>query len=147
MEPQTILLLYLILFTLEYLWERALEIMNIRHVQKKKTAIPSFARGRMTEEEYQTSIIYTIMKEKFGIFASTASSLFLLLLILSGFLGFMDTLLSGLRLDPYTTGVLYILVFALVFRLFSLPFSLFVQFSIEERFGFNKTTPAIFITD
>jgi STE24 endopeptidase len=147
MEPQTILLLYLILFTLEYLWERALEIMNIRHVQKKKTAIPSFARGRMTEEEYQTSIIYTIMKEKFGIFASTASSLFLLLLILSGFLGFMDTLLSGLRLDPYTTGVLYILVFALVFRLFSLPFSLFVQFSIEERFGFNKMSINLFFID
>lgn len=147
MEPRIILSVYIILFALEYLWERVLGIMNIRHVNRKSEEIPSFVSGIITQEEYKKSITYTLHKEKFGIFISTASSVFLLLLILTGFLGFIDTVISTFGLDRYTHGIVYILVIALIFRLFALPFSLFVQFHIEERFGFNKMTLGLFFID
>lgn len=147
MTSGIIIILYLILFVLEYLWERLLGLMNIRYVQSQGTTIPYFVKGIITPEEYQKSINYTITKEKFSIIASTASSVFLLLLILSGFLGFMDTIISGFKIDEYTQGIIYILAIALIFRLFSLPFSLYVQFRIEERFGFNKMTLGLFFID
>ncbi|MBN2535408.1 MAG: M48 family metallopeptidase [Spirochaetales bacterium] len=147
MEPKIILMLYIVLFVLEYLWERFLGIINMRYVLSRGELIPDFVQGIITPEEYRKSIKYTLTKEKFGIIANTASSIFLLLLILSGFLGFMDSLISGFKFDRYTYGVIYILFIVLIFRLFALPFSLYGQFSIEERFGFNKMTLGLFFVD
>ena len=49
-----------------------------------------------------------------------------------------NSIISGL----FFTGILVFLKFVI-----SLPFTLYTTFVIEEKFGFNKTTPKLFITD
>jgi len=147
MKSHSILLLYLVFFIIQYVWERFLEIKNIRYVKSQDKSPPSFIAGSVSSEEYKNSIDYTLTKQRFSIFSSTASSIFLLLLILSGFLGYIDSLVAEIHLHRYTTGVLYLVIIVLIFRLFSLPFSLFDQFNIEERFGFNKMKLGLFFLD
>ncbi|MFC1729511.1 M48 family metallopeptidase, partial [candidate division KSB1 bacterium] len=46
-----------------------------------------------------------------------------------------------------TNGLLFIGVLLFARTLLALPFSIYSTFVIEERFGFNKTTPATFVKD
>jgi STE24 endopeptidase len=43
--------------------------------------------------------------------------------------------------------VVLVLAFMLVGGLIGLPLSLYQTFSVEQRFGFNKTTPALWVSD
>jgi len=45
------------------------------------------------------------------------------------------------------TGVLYIGALLLLQSVLSLPFTLYRTFVIEEKFGFNRTTPGVFAGD
>ena len=147
MKPQAILTLYLVLFALEYLWETLLTVLNIRHVRAHAQAPPEPFRGVIDQETYRKSVDYTLTRNRFALISDTASSIFLLLVILSGSLGWIDTFLERFQLHPYLHGIVYIFVLSAVFGLFSLPFTLYSIFVIEERFGFNKMTWKLFLID
>jgi STE24 endopeptidase len=70
-----------------------------------------------------------------------------LALIFSGALGRLDALCRSLGLHPYGAGILFIFAVSLIFYFFSLPFSLYSHFAIEQRYGFNKMTPSLFARD
>jgi len=50
-------------------------------------------------------------------------------------------------LDPLITGTAIMISFALVAGLMELPLSAYRTFVIEHRYGFNRTTPRIFVGD
>lgn len=61
--------------------------------------------------------------------------------------GMLDAWIRQTGLDATLQGLLFIGMLALARGLVSLPFSLYATFAIEERFGFNTTTPALFLKD
>ena len=147
MNAQSILTLYLILFTAQFLWETLLSILNQGNVLKHRNSPPAFASQVMDRETYTKSVQYTLTRSRFGLISATASSLFLIALILTGSLGKLEALIASLSLGLYTRGVLFFFTISLLFSLFSLPFSLYSQFVIEERFGFNRMTLGLFFLD
>jgi STE24 endopeptidase len=46
-----------------------------------------------------------------------------------------------------THSIVFVLAFIVMNQVMSLPFSIYHTFVLEERFGFNKSTPRLFITD
>ena len=64
-----------------------------------------------------------------------------------GGFGFLDTWLRSFGLNETITGILFIGILFLGNTLANLPFQIYSTFSIEERFGFNKTTPKTFFID
>ncbi|MDQ7053426.1 MAG: hypothetical protein Q9P14_11200 [candidate division KSB1 bacterium] len=138
MSASQILTLYLILFALEYLWETFLTWLNMRHVRAHAEAPPEAFREVVDSETYRKSVDYTLTRGRFGIIRNTASSLFLLFIILSGTLGRMDVLIAQWPLHSYLHGIVYIFTLSLMFSLFNLPFTLYSIFVIEERFGLTK---------
>jgi STE24 endopeptidase len=147
MNTNSILILYLILFGVQYLWETLLSLLNRRHVRAKRLDPPPFVKSIMDEKTYQRSVEYTLTRSGFGLLAGTASSAFLLVLILTGSLGHLERLVSALGVGVYTRGVLFFFLISIMFSLFSLPFSLYRQFVIEERFGFNRMSWKLFALD
>jgi STE24 endopeptidase len=147
MDAQAILILFLCFFGLKLLWESLLMLLNIRYVKAHAGGIPEFARKFIEKQEYARSTEYTVTKNKFALINQFCAALFLLMLVLSGFFGFADNLLYALNLGEYFQGLCFILGIGLVFSIFSLPFSLYSQFVIEERFGFNKMTVSLFFMD
>ena len=64
-------------------------------------------------------------------------------LVVSGGLGWYDAQLrSLLDLGPYLHGLAYVMGLSVALSLASLPFGIYSQFWLEERFGFNRTTLA-----
>jgi len=147
MDANTILVLFLSFFLMKLLWESLLILLNIKSSKAHAAEIPSFVKKYINKESYTRSIQYSITNGKFALINETAGALFLLLLILSGFFGIVDNYLYSLNIGSYLHGLLFIFSIGLIFVFFSLPFSLYSQFVIEERFGFNKMTLALFFLD
>jgi len=99
------------------------------------------------EAAYSQSRDYLGATTKFSLFAAAVDLAFLLLFWFSGGFNWLDQLVRSYGFSAITTGVFYIAVLLLMQSLLDLPFSIYKTFVIEERFGFNKTTPEVFIAD
>jgi STE24 endopeptidase len=147
MGAKTILILYIILFSIKFIWETFLELLNQSYIKKRNVNPPEFVNLIMDENTFKKASEYTIEKSRFSVLTSFLQSVFLLILILSGFLGYLETVINKLGFSISTNGIVYIFSVSLIFTLFSIPFSIYSQFVIEEKYGFNKMTPYLFIID
>jgi STE24 endopeptidase len=120
---------------------------QIRHVMRHRSAVPAEFAATIPLDAHQKAADYTVAKTRFGIAALLFNSL-----VLIGF-----TLLGGLQwlsdhLMPLTgTGMVYqlalIAAFAIISGVLDLPFDWYRQFVLEQRFGFNKMTPGLWLGD
>ncbi len=81
-------------------------------------------------------------------FVQQAAQLILLLgFWWSGGFGWLQSWAEGFGQSPVVTGVIVITAIVGVQTLISLPFEWWDTFGLESEFGFNRTTPATFVTD
>jgi len=146
-DSRGVLVLYLAFFVLEYAWGIVLTILNLRHVQGHAGSVPPAFAGVIDGETYGRSVSYTLTRGRFGLLAGAFSSAALLAVVLSGFLGTIDAAARSVPIHPYFQGVIMIAEAGLLFWLVALPFSLYSTFFIEARFGFNRTTPRLYVVD
>jgi STE24 endopeptidase len=146
-SPHTILLIFLLFFALELLWNASLTVLNLRHAAKNGGAVPEPFVGTVDSVTYTRSVAYTRARGRFGLLAGFVSAAALLVVVLTGLLGVLDEAARGIPIHPYLQGIIFIAGVSLLFWLLALPFSLVSTFSIEARFGFNRTTPRLYIVD
>ncbi|MGP1561293.1 MAG: M48 family metallopeptidase [Helicobacteraceae bacterium] len=87
---------------------------------------------------------YGIAKEKFSIFSNAFGLLVFLIWAFWG-LGALDAALD--LANPYAKAVAFVLAFMAVGFVLDLPFDYYAKFVLDARFGFNKSTKELFITD
>ena len=147
MNEKIVLSVYLVLFFMEFIVSWFLSILNLNTILKNRNSIPELFKGLFSEEKYASTVSYNLEKGRFGLLSGFISSLFLLVVVLSGFLGRFDSWLSGYFSAGYLYNIIYIFLVSIIFSLGSLPFSLYSQFYIEELYGFNKMTARTYLTD
>ena len=147
MTAQGILILYLVFFSARCLWETVLSFLNRSYVKSQSVNPPTWISEIMDRETYSRSVRYTLTKSWFSFISSKVGSFFLLAFILTGALGALDGAIGRLGLGAYTHGVLYYFAVSVALGFLTLPFTLYGQFVIEERFGFNRMTWKLFLLD
>ncbi len=147
MGPAFILALYLSLLALQFLLEQLLLVLNLRHLRACQRRSPREALELMPETEYRRALEYSRARGRLGLVSLTVETALILAWILTGALGYVQTLLRALPGGPLLHGVLLVYIVALVFGLAGLPGSIYAQFVIEARFGFNRTTLQLFLLD
>jgi STE24 endopeptidase len=120
---------------------------HLRHVAQHRDQVPSVFADKISLQEHQRAADYTLARTRFGLIDATIGSLLLLAWTLGGGLDLLDQGLRALDLGPLWGGTLFMLAAFLFMGALDLPASLYVTFVIEERFGFNKTTPRTFVID
>jgi STE24 endopeptidase len=90
---------------------------------------------------------YTIAKQRLAGWHAVFDAVVLLWLTLGGGLDGFFSLAAWFTGQPLLQGTLHVLLTAAFLALVSLPFSLYRQFSIEQRFGFNRMTATLFVAD
>ncbi|MBZ2206923.1 M48 family metallopeptidase [Massilia soli] len=120
---------------------------QVRHVLANRARVPAEFAARIPLEAHQKAADYTVAKTKFGMVATFFGAV-----VLIGF-----TLLGGLQalslavLDATGPGMAFqlglVAAFALVSGMLDLPFDLYRQFVLEQRFGFNKMTLKLWFAD
>lgn len=98
-------------------------------------------------DAYQKSQTYERVTTRFGFITSTFGLALTLVFWFSGGFNWLDQLVRGWQLHAIIDGLLYVAILMFARMLLSLPFRVYSTFVIEERFGFNRTTPKTFILD
>jgi STE24 endopeptidase len=141
------LLLFALFYTAQHLIDSWLTWLNIAHVRKHQNQVPLYFHDKISLDEYQKGIAYTREKARFGMIASWVEAPIFWGLLLSGFYGKLDTTVRALGFGTVGTGLLYLAAVSMVFFLFSLPFSLYSTFVIEQKHGFNRMTLKLWLVD
>lgn len=147
MKPQAILILFLSLFFLELIWEQFLLWLNLRHARSCKDNPPELAVEIWGRQDYQRAVDYSRSKTYLAVISSLVGSGLVLLLVSSGWLGTLESWVSSLAVGPILQGILYVYLISLIFGVVSLPTTIYAQFVIEARYGFNRMTWKLFILD
>ena len=120
---------------------------QVRHVARHRSAVPAAFAGRIPLAAHQKAADYTIAKTRFGLVEMAISAAVTLGWTL---LGGLD-LLNRALLDWLGGGMLQQLAllgaFAVIGGLIDLPTTIYTTFVIEQRFGFNKMTPRLWLGD
>ncbi len=144
MSAQAILYIILGIITVNFLLEQFLEYLNHRN---KKSTLPERLKGIYDEEEYQKSIAYQRANGRFSMVTSTVSFVVSFVLMSTGFFGWFDAALRPFFEGPIIHALVYFALLFFASDLLTLPFQWYGTFVIEEKFGFNRTTPKLFVAD
>ncbi|HEY1268999.1 MAG TPA: M48 family metallopeptidase, partial [Candidatus Binatia bacterium] len=152
MTPETITVLFLALFFLEFAVEFVLNELNIVHTRRGSSAdIPAFFDGSMTRGAYEKSIDYTLARARFNRWTSIYLTLVAFWIIFGGVLPVVDRFAGNLAVYfpswARADGIIFCLAVGFIFGAASLPTGIYSTFVLEQRFGFNKTTPVVYIAD
>ncbi len=129
---------------LSYTLDLFADILNLKAL---RSDLPDEFKGVYNAEDYRRSQEYTRVNTRFGFLTSTFELIFTLVFWFTGGFNYLDRIVRGWGLHPIINGLVYIAILVFLRVILSLPFSVYDTFVIEERFGFNKTTPKTFITD
>ena len=132
----------------EYLLHSIADLLSLRALgaQFPKDA-PEEVRAAWDEDKYKRSQAYARARTRFGLIPAAVQLAVLLAFWFGGGFGWLDAEVRSLGWGPIASGVLYVGSLALAHSLIGLPFRWYGTFVIEERFGFNRTTPATFWAD
>ena len=122
-------------------------VADYYNLSSLNTGLPDEFSDVYDEETYEKSQEYTKERTKFGIISSTFNLILLLAFWFAGGFNWLDTIVGGWQLGTIWTGLAYIGILLLGKSILSLPFSIYSTFVIEEKYGFNKTTPKTFVLD
>jgi STE24 endopeptidase len=127
-----------------YLLELLADWLNLRNL---KEGLPSEFDGSYDAERYKTSQRYLRETTRFGIAVDTFHTVLYLALILTGVFNLVDLFARCFGLGPILTGLIFAATLGIASAVVNLPFSIYSTFVIEEKYGFNKTTPKTFVLD
>ena len=120
---------------------------QVRHVAQHRTAVPAAFANTISLDAHQKAADYTLAKSRVGLIDMGLDAVLIMGWTLLGGLDALNQLtLNGL--GPGLTQQLVLVVsFALIGGVIGLPLTLYQTFGIEQRFGFNHTTPALWVSD
>lgn len=139
-----IFLLALFIATAIQLW---LSLRQVRHVRGHRSTVPPAFADKVTLTEHQKAADYTVAKQYFGWIEIAAGVVILLAWTLGGGLNWIDQLWRSTGYSNLLTGTLVIISVMLISAAMDIPASLYRTFVLEARFGFNQSTPAVFMAD
>lgn len=143
MENSQILFYIIIAFIVsEFIFDKVLDFINSKSWQKQ---LPSIVENLYDTEKYEKAKNYAQENGKIGLISSVLSFLFILIfLFLNGF-AWVDTWAKSVSDNPILQALLFFGVLSIASSFISLPFGIYKTFVIEEKYGFNRTTPKTFV--
>lgn len=140
------ILLYIIigLLVADFIFERILEYLNSTQWSDQ---LPEEVKDIYDEEKYQRQQAYEKINFRFSLLSSSFSFVVVLLMFLFAGFAWVNGLALSVSANPILTALVFFGILMLASDLINMPFSVYDTFVIEEKFGFNKTTPKTFVLD
>jgi STE24 endopeptidase len=128
--------------------EIVLSLLNRAEVRRHAGTPPPGVAAIMDAETYRKATAYTLEKSRFGLVTGIFDTLVLALVVFGGVLPVLyDRVVAWSDLDAVWTRVLFLLFAGVLLSIPSLPFEWWEQFRLEQKFGFNKSTAVLWVTD
>jgi STE24 endopeptidase len=98
-------------------------------------------------EQYRKQQEYKKANDKFSLLTSTFNFIIVMLMLFLGGFHIVNQWAGAITQNDILIVLVFFGILAIASDLITTPFSLYDTFVIEERFGFNRTTPRTFILD
>jgi STE24 endopeptidase len=121
--------------------------LNRRHVLGHADKVPEAFRGLIDQETYAKSVQYTLAKNRFSQFADVYHAVVLLLALFSGVLPWGYEFSNSHLGESAWAMAAFLFAAGAVLALPGLPLDWHEQFRLEQKFGFNTTTPKVWWLD
>ena len=142
MNYYTVAILAILIGT--YILDLIVDTLNVRHI---RTKLPEEFEGYYDDEKYRKAQKYLKENTRFGIIShSIITPITIAFIVFGGFNAF-DQFARALGLGPIATGLIFSAALMLASHIINIPFSIYHTFVIEDKYGFNKTTPKTFVLD
>ena len=136
------------LLVLRLVAELVLSALNRGEVRRHAGTPPPAVAAIMDGPTYAKSVAYTLEKSRFGVVTEIFDTLVLALVLFGMVLPSLYSQVVGWgEPESIWTRVVFILSAAVLLSLPALPFEWWEQFRLEQKFGFNKSTPGLWVTD
>lgn len=139
--------LFLAFFLAQLAVESGLAIANLRHVARAGDAVPPPLAGLLDPDAARRSRAYTLARGRFGLVHAAWGAAVTLALLFSGALPALDAWLAARGLGGAHRFAAFLAALTAATALLDLPFALYSTFALEQRFGFNRVTPALWLKD
>lgn len=136
----------IIMIALFALWklEFAATLLNLRTFPSK---VPAGLADVMDEEKLGKARAYLLANSRFHLIESIVSLCVLIVFWMCGGFGLLDRFARSLFDSEVAAGLAFLSLLFLGQSLVSLPFNVYDTFVIEQKFGFNRSTPKVFVVD
>jgi STE24 endopeptidase len=121
---------------------------QVRHVAAHRDAVPPSFSGAIPLAAHQKAADYTVAKNRLAMIGVFVHAAVLLAFTLGGGIQLLlDAWASAFARGSLAHGTAFLVGLALALALLNLPLALYRIFVVESRFGFNRITPRLFVTD
>jgi STE24 endopeptidase len=120
---------------------------HARYVAAHRGSVPPAFVSEIALEQHQKAADYSVAKTRFAMADTAAGAAIALALTFGGGLQLLHDVSALWAPDGILRGLALIALLGMLMTLIDLPFDAWRTFVIEERFGFNKTTPGLFLAD
>ena len=110
-------------------------------------SIPPEFEGKIDENLLKKTQEYEEEKTRFSFISSIFGNVITIIFIFGGLLNIYNSWIASLNWPFILTGILFLLILSYASTFLSIPFSLYSTFKIENKYGFNTTTPKLWLTD
>lgn len=140
-------LIFLLLLAAAVALQTWLAMRQIRHVRAHREHVPPAFADDIPLAAHRRAADYTLARTRFALLALAVDTLVLLGWTLGGGFAALDALWRGFGWGETATGVAVLGSAIAIGSVLVLPLKLWRVFVIEARYGFNRTTAALFFAD
>jgi STE24 endopeptidase len=142
--PTTLFIAAVVIATGVELW---LASRQITAVASHRDRLPEPFAGQLSAADHRKAADYTVAKTRLGMVGTVIDSIVTLALTVGGGIAAIDALWRHTGWGEPWLGLAVIGTVAAVVGIIGLPLSVVRTFRLEAAFGFNRTTPMIFLGD
>jgi STE24 endopeptidase len=135
---------FIILTLLVRFW---LASRQLRHVLAHRSAVPAEFAEKIPLAAHQKAADYTIARTQYGLLTLLVNTAVLVGFTLLGGLQWLSLQIFQATGPGMTYQLALLAAFAVISGVIDLPFDYYKQFSLEQRFGFNKMSKGLFFGD
>ena len=147
MQAHHFTFLFITLIILDFGIRTWLNIRQIRYISAHAKAVPEEFADRISLKSHQRAARYSLERLRVGQLEVFYDVLILLALTILGGVNWLYQAF-GLATEPtIIKSLLFIFAVQLILSVLGLPFAIYKPFRLEQKYGFNRTSPGLFIKD
>ena len=144
MTPQLLFNILIVITIAGFVFDQWISFLN---TTTRSNKLPEALKGFYDEETYSKQQDYESVNYRFGLISDGFSFVVLLLMLFLGGFAWVNTFVTAFTDSAILQAILFFGILVFASDLLSIPLDVYHTFVIEERFGFNKTTPATYVFD
>ncbi len=144
MSPHTLYIVILVITVFGFVFDQWVNYLN---TTTRSSKLPEALKGFYDEQTYSKQQDYERVNYSFGLISALLSFLAIMIMLVFGGFAWLDEYVKLYTSSAILQAIFFFAAIAIASDLLSIPMDIYHTLVIEERYGFNKTTPGTFVLD